>query len=227
MSENVLPDGPVVVKDTLLENKAIVGTSYKSKTESATDESTTVGSTSNEGSGSRDKENEPATDVTSESAKEPPAEAEGEGGDEDDEDKEEEDILPPDVIRLPPQYRSFKPNITPEEGEKMSLLLESFSEEQMSRYESYRRAGFPRAAMKRLMTQITGSTVPPTAVIVMSGITKIFCGEVIEAASSVQAEWGGTGALRPKHIREGLRRLRSNGSTTVTGLKPFKRRRLD
>ncbi|KNC86028.1 hypothetical protein SARC_01828 [Sphaeroforma arctica JP610] len=128
---------------------------------------------------------------------------------------------------LPTQYRSFKPNLTPEEGEKMSLLLESFSEEQMSRYESYRRAGFPRAAMKRVMQQITGSIVPPTAVIVMSGITKIFCGEVVESSIKVQTEWKDSGALRPKHIREGLRRLRNNGETTVTGLKPFKKRRLD
>ncbi|KAL6198715.1 hypothetical protein ACLB2K_028504 [Fragaria x ananassa] len=64
---------------------------------------------------------------------------------------------------------------------KMQAILSRFSEEQMSRYESFRRAGFQKSNMKRLLASISGTpkiSVPMT--IVVSGIAKIFVGELVE-----------------------------------------------
>ncbi|XP_057963556.1 transcription initiation factor TFIID subunit 11 isoform X2 [Malania oleifera] len=92
---------------------------------------------------------------------------------EDDDDDEEENV---DV-----ELAKFPSSGDPDKMAKMQAILSQFTEEQMSRYESFRRSGFQKANMKRLLASITGSqkiSVPMT--IVVSGIAKMFIGELVE-----------------------------------------------
>ncbi|KAG6428680.1 hypothetical protein SASPL_112933 [Salvia splendens] len=91
-------------------------------------------------------------------------------------------------------------------------VSDEVAEEQMSRYESFRRSGFQKSNMKRLLTNMTGSakiSIPMT--IVVSGIAKMFVGELVETARVVMSERRDTGPIRPCHMREAYRRLKLDG----------------
>ncbi|NP_001236012.1 TBP-associated factor 11-like protein [Glycine max] len=118
---------------------------------------------------------------------------------------EEEDNMDVELAKLPSTG-------DPHKMAKMQAILSQFTEEQMSRYESFRRAGFQKANMKRLLASITGTqkiSVPMT--IVVSGIAKMFVGEVVETARIVMKERKESGPIRPCHLREAYRRLKLEG----------------
>ncbi|KAH9292002.1 hypothetical protein KI387_042807, partial [Taxus chinensis] len=65
----------------------------------------------------------------------------------------------------------------PDKTERFTAILKKFTPEQMERYESFRRSGFQKANMRR---NIAGCPVSMPMTIVMSGVAKMFVGELIE-----------------------------------------------
>ncbi|KAK9724484.1 hypothetical protein RND81_05G076100 [Saponaria officinalis] len=125
-----------------------------------------------------------------------------------DEDADEED----EEEQMDVEMGKFPTTGDPDKLAKMQSILSQFTEEQMSRYEAFRRAGFQKSNMKRLLVSITGSqkiSVPMT--IVVSGIAKMFVGELVETARIVMSERRESGPIRPCHMREAFRRLKVEG----------------
>ncbi|KAK9124355.1 hypothetical protein Sjap_013957 [Stephania japonica] len=125
-------------------------------------------------------------------------------GKEEDEEEEEENM---DV-----ELSKLSSCSDPDKMAKMQAILSQFTEEQMSRYESFRRSGFQKSNMKKLIAGIIGSpkiSVPMT--IVVNGIAKMFVGELVETARMVMNERKESGPIRPCHIREAHRRMKLEG----------------
>lgn len=109
--------------------------------------------------------------------------------------------------------------------EKTVLLVSALSDKQLDQYEIFRRSTLPRASVKRLMQSISGTTIPPNAVIAMAGITKVYVGEIVEMACQAREKLNETGPLQPKHIREAVRLMRMKNHVPSTKYKkviPFK-----
>ncbi|PPS17452.1 hypothetical protein GOBAR_AA03130 [Gossypium barbadense] len=121
-----------------------------------------------------------------------------------DDDEEEENV----EVEL----SKFPSSADPTKMAKMQAILSQFTEDQMSRYESFRRSALQRSNMRRLLVSITGSqkiSLPMT--IVVCGIAKMFVGELVEKARIVMTERKESGPIRPCHIREAYRRLKLEG----------------
>ncbi|KAG4301933.1 hypothetical protein PCANB_002031 [Pneumocystis canis] len=92
-----------------------------------------------------------------------------------------------------------------EEKMRLKILLDSFNEDQMQRYEIFRRANLDRSSFRRMVNSILNQSITPNICIVISGFVKVFIGEIIEKARDIQQQWGHTGPLAPEHLREAYR----------------------
>ena len=97
---------------------------------------------------------------------------------------------------------------------KLQRLFPILSEEQLDRYEYFRRSHFQRSTVKKVVSQATGiSITQPATSIVLAGITKIFAGEIITTALQIrnsETESTPKPGLKPSHIREAFRRIKND-----------------
>lgn len=95
------------------------------------------------------------------------------------------------------------------------VLWSQFTEEQLNRYEMFRRSTFPKASIKRFMQSLSGSSVSQNVVIAMSGIAKVFVGELVEEAVKIQTRYGESGPIEPKHLREAHRVIKNRSDRSL------------
>ncbi|XP_057335210.1 transcription initiation factor TFIID subunit 11 [Microplitis mediator] len=127
----------------------------------------------------------------------------------------QQQLRPMDIGDRRESKEKNKRELEEEEREKMQVLVSNFTEAQLDRYEMFRRAAFPKAAIKRIMQTITGCSVSQNVVIAMSGIAKVFVGEIVEKALDVMEEYNDSGPVQPKHLREAVRQLRLQGQIPI------------
>lgn len=97
--------------------------------------------------------------------------------------------------------------------------IAEMSENDFKRYEVFRCSNFPKAGIKKLISNIIGQAVNPNIVIGVAGLCKVFMGEMIGEAKNVQKENQQTGPLLPSHIHEAYRRLYKK----IPNMKVFKK----
>ncbi|CAD5111106.1 unnamed protein product [Dimorphilus gyrociliatus] len=104
-----------------------------------------------------------------------------------------------------------------EERTKMQILVSNFSESQLNRYEMFRRASFPKAAIRRLMQSLTGTSISQNVCVAMAGIAKYYVGEIVECALDIRDQCEDSGPLTPSHIREAARRVHAKSPLRLKG----------
>ncbi|BDA40398.1 probable transcription initiation factor TFIID subunit 11 at C-terminar half [Coccomyxa sp. Obi] len=107
-----------------------------------------------------------------------------------------------------------------ERQRKNKEVMKLLTEEQLDRYEAFRRSKLSSANMRKLLHNVTGQAPHFNTTIVMCGIAKLFVGELVETARMVAAHQGDSGPLLPEHLREAYQQLDRQGRIPHRGRKP-------
>ncbi|KAI3402321.2 TAF11 [Candida oxycetoniae] len=75
-------------------------------------------------------------------------------------------------------------NLTEEEQKR--LMITNLTDDQMERFEAYRRSTINKTGIKKLCNSIVGHSIPQVIATVMAGVTKSFVSEVISTALEVR-----------------------------------------
>lgn len=125
----------------------------------------------------------------SEESEDTSEEEEEETGDEDfDEDdlSDLSDIDDPALVATYKALMSEKVNKNLGEEEQRRLLISNFTDDQMERFEAYRRMTVNKPGVKKICNGIVGHTIPQIIAVVMAGVSKLFLGEIISKAFEIQ-----------------------------------------
>lgn len=104
------------------------------------------------------------------------------------EDEEISDLSDIEDQELVAQYNELKAqeNAPISEDEKRRLLITSFTEDQMERFEAYRRMAINKPGVKKVCNSVLGHSIPQNIAIVMAGLSKLLLGDIITRAFEVQ-----------------------------------------
>ncbi|KAJ9311088.1 hypothetical protein DTO271D3_8677 [Paecilomyces variotii] len=81
------------------------------------------------------------------------------------------------------------PTDTEAEKKNLAILVDAFNPIQSARYDLFKRAKLRKETLRRIVNHALSQSVPASVVTTINGFTKVFAGEIIEKARTVQAEW--------------------------------------
>lgn len=70
--------------------------------------------------------------------------------------------------------------------ERKRLIIGSFSNDQMDRFESYRRMTINKLGVKKICNSVLGHSIGQNIAVVLAGVSKLFLGEIITRAFEIQ-----------------------------------------
>lgn len=100
-----------------------------------------------------------------------------------------DDLLDVDDAELVAKYNALKSQIVNRnltEEEQKRLLIANFTDDQMERFEAFRRMTVNKPGVKKICNGIVGHTIPQIIAVVMAGISKLFLGDIITKAFEIQ-----------------------------------------
>lgn len=125
---------------------------------------------------------------------------------EEDEEAEDEEADADDgVEELGRDHFSTQEAIYAAQQRNMGLLSMVMDEDQLDRHMASRRGALNKTNVRKLVNHVLSQSVSQHVAMVVSGVAKIFVGEIIETAREIQSIRGEHGPLRPNHLREAHR----------------------
>ncbi|GAM36203.1 transcription factor TFIID complex subunit [Talaromyces pinophilus] len=106
------------------------------------------------------------------------------GGNEDAGEEEEEQDMEGDMLGGTEGFLDLAT-----EKKNLAVLTGSFTPLQADRYEKWNRTRLRKETLRRIVNHALSQSVPQSVVTVVNGFTKVFIGEIIEKARTVQDEW--------------------------------------
>ncbi|KAF5014345.1 hypothetical protein F66182_14700, partial [Fusarium sp. NRRL 66182] len=106
------------------------------------------------------------------------------GGNEEAGDEEEEQDMEGDMLGGTEGFLDLAT-----EKKNLAVLTGSFTPLQADRYEKWNRTRLRKETLRRIVNHALSQSVPQSVVTVVNGFTKVFIGEIIEKARTVQDEW--------------------------------------
>lgn len=124
---------------------------------------------------------------------------------EDEEADDEEAEADDGVEELGKDHFSTQEAIYAAQQRNMGLLSMVMDEDQLDRHMASRRGALNKTSVRKLVNHVLSQSVSQHVAMVVSGVAKIFVGEIVEKAREIQATRGEQGPLRPNHLREAHR----------------------
>ncbi|TKY87629.1 hypothetical protein EX895_003210 [Sporisorium graminicola] len=122
------------------------------------------------------------------------------------EEAEDEEVEADDgVEELGKDHFSTQEAIYAAQQRNMGLLSMVMDEDQLDRHMASRRGALNKTSVRKLVNHVLSQSVSQHVAMVVSGVAKIFVGEIIEKAREIQSARGEQGPLRPNHLREAHR----------------------
>ncbi|KAJ5995196.1 hypothetical protein N7481_002173 [Penicillium waksmanii] len=78
---------------------------------------------------------------------------------------------------------------TEAEKKNLAILVDAFNSAQSERYDIFKRAKLRKESLRRIVNHALSQSVPASVVTTVNGFTKVFAGEIVEKARTVQDEW--------------------------------------
>jgi transcription initiation factor TFIID subunit 11 len=69
------------------------------------------------------------------------------------------------------------------------LLVDAFNPMQSARYDLFKRTKLRKESLRRIVNHALSQSVPAGVVTTVNGFTKVFVGEIVEKARTVQTQW--------------------------------------
>lgn len=110
------------------------------------------------------------------------------GADLDPNDEDISDLSDLDDEQLVQRYKQLKEEESAplSEDDKKKLLMTSFTNDQMDKFENYRRMSVNKAAVRKICNSVINQSIPANMAIVLAGISKLFLGDIITKAFEIQ-----------------------------------------
>ncbi|KAJ3304278.1 transcription initiation factor TFIID subunit 11 [Kappamyces sp. JEL0829] len=121
-----------------------------------------------------------------------------------DQEVEDEEYIDDDVVAKAAQTLN---------REETKALLDTFDEETLSRYEVFRRAHLPKAAMRKVVSNLVGPIPASVAIGKALELTRRFADQPLTVALEIMDERGESGPITPAHLREAFRRYQRKTGT--------------